>query len=359
MTDWPDRRFLDLVGAEAPIIQAPMAGAGGVDLAIAAIRGGSVGSLPCALISADDIVSQSAAVRAAASGPLNLNFFCHQLSDQVDDGAWVEALAPYYNEYGVGPPATTAPLRAPFDTERCAAVESVRPEIVSFHFGLPEKTLLDRVKATGAIVLSSATTLTEARWLADRGVDAIIAQGFEAGGHSGHFLPAPPGTEVGLFALLPQIVDAVDVPVIAAGGIADARGIAAAFMLGASAVQLGTAYLQSPESLVSDTHRALLQSEDAEVTRFTNLISGGLARGLPNRLVEELGPVNSAAPPFPYASNALVELRKRAEAMGRTDFSTLWSGQSARLVTPMAAEELTRSLAAQALALLAKDPVDA
>lgn len=359
MANWPNRRFLDLTGAAAPIIQAPMAGAGGVDLAIAAIKGGAVGSLPCALIAAEDIVSQSAAVRATAKGPLNLNFFCHHLSDQVDDSAWVEVLTPYYDEYGVGPPTVAAPLRAPFDAERCAAVESVRPEIVSFHFGLPERSLFDRVKATGAIILSSATTIAEARWLADRGVDAIIAQGFEAGGHSGHFLPAAAGTEVGLFALLPQVADAVDVPVIAAGGIADARGIAAAFMLGASAAQVGTAYLLSPESLASDAHCALLQSEEAEVTRFTNLISGGLARGLPNRLIRELGPVNPIAPPFPYASGALGELRKKAEGMGRTDFSTLWSGQSARLATPMAAEELTRSLAAQALTLLARDSADA
>ncbi len=321
-----------------------MAGAGGVALAVAAIRGGGIGSLPCALVTPAQAVEQADAVRGEADGPLNLNFFCHSLEAPSDDAAWRALLAPYYAEYGVGPPAVPPPLRLPFDAAMCAAVETIRPEIVSFHFGLPDAGLLARVAATGALILSSATSVAEARWLAARGVNAVIAQGFEAGGHTARFLPTPPGTEMGLFALLPQIADAVDVPVVAAGGIADTRGIAAAFALGASAVQLGTAYLHCPESLASPAHRALLASEAAEVTRFTNLISGGLARGLPNRLVDELGPVNIAAPPFPHASAALATLRAAAEAKGRTDFSTIWSGQSARLGHPESAEILTRRL---------------
>jgi nitronate monooxygenase len=321
-----------------------MAGAGGVALAIAAIHGGGIGSLPCALITPAQAVEQADAVRAEADGPLNLNFFCHRLEPPGDDAAWRALLAPYYAEYGVGPPVVPPPLRLPFDAAMCAAVETIRPEIVSFHFGLPDSGLLARVAATGALILSSATSVAEARWLAARGVDAVIAQGFEAGGHTARFLPAAPGTEMGLFALLPQIADAVDLPVVAAGGIADTRGIAAAFALGASAVQLGTAYLHCPESLASPAHRALLASEAAEVTRFTNLISGGLARGLPNRLIDELGPVNIAAPPFPHASAALATLRAAAEAKGRTDFSTIWSGQSARLGHPESAEILTRRL---------------
>jgi nitronate monooxygenase len=339
----------DLLKAR-PVIQAPMAGAGGVDLAVAAIRGGGIGSLPCALLTPEQVIDQVAAARAASDGPLNLNFFCHRLSDAPDESAWHALLAPYYAEYGVGPPAEPPPRRRPFDAAMCAMVERVQPEIVSFHFGLPERGLLARVKAAGALILSSATSVAEARWLVAQGVDGVIAQGFEAGGHSGHFLPAPPGTETGLFALLPQIADAVDVPVIAAGGIAEERGIAAAFALGASAVQIGTAYLLCPESLASPAHRALLASEAAAETRFTNLISGGLARGLTNRLIDEIGPVHGAAPPFPHASAALAELRKAAEAQGRTDFSTLWSGQSARLARAMPAEELTRILTAKALA---------
>lgn len=353
MAAWPDRRILEMTGASAPVIQAPMAGSGGIDLAIGAIRGGGVGSLPCALVTPDAIAGQVAAVRAAADGPVNLNFFCHVLPDVMDDSAWVAALAPYYAELGVGPPAVPPPIRAPFDAARCAVVEDVRPDIVSFHFGLPDPALLARVKATGARVWSSATTVAEARWLAERGVDAVIAQGFEAGGHSGRFLPAPAGTEMGLFALLPQIVDAVDVPVIAAGGIADARGVVAALALGASAVQVGTAYLLTPESSASVTHRKLLQGPEAEVTRFTNLFTGRLARGLPNRLMEELGPVSDAAPAFPYASNALASLKAEAEKQGSNAFTSMWSGQGAPLAKPMSAEELTRSLAAGALAIMA------
>jgi nitronate monooxygenase len=354
MAAWPDQCILEMTGASAPVIQAPMAGSGGVDLAIGAIRGGGVGSLPCALIAPDDIAAQVEAVRQAARGPVNLNFFCHILPDAVDDSAWVEALAPYYFEYGVGLPAVPPPVRAPFDAVRCAIVEAVRPDIVSFHFGLPEAALLARVKATGARIWSSATTVAEARWLGERGVDAVIAQGFEAGGHSGRFLPAPAGSDMGLFALLPQIVDAVDVPVIAAGGIADARGVVAALALGASAVQVGTAYLLTPESSASAAHRNYLQGPEAEVTRFTNLFTGRLARGLPNRLMEEMGPVSDAAPPFPYASNALATLKAEAEKNGSSAFTSMWSGQGAPLAQPMSAENLTRSLAAGALALMAR-----
>jgi nitronate monooxygenase len=234
----------------------------------------------------------------------------------------------------------------------CELVEEVRPEIVSFHFGLPDDRLLDRVRAAGARILSSATSIAEARWLAERGCDAIVAQGWEAGGHAGRFLPADPASHMGLIALVPQIVDAVDVPVIAAGGIADARGIAAALLLGASAVQIGTAYLRSPESLAIPQHRVALAGEGAERTLFTNVFTGGLARGLPNRLVDELGPVSGVAPPFPYASNALADLRKAAEARGDTGFTSFWSGQAARLGPALPAGELTRRLAAETLVLL-------
>lgn len=337
--------------AARPVVLAPMAGAGGVDLAVAALSGGGIGSLPCALLTPAQIVEQAAAVRARADGPINLNFFCHRLADTVDEGPWQALLAPYYAEYGVGPPDRPPPLRNPFDAAMADAVEEVRPEIVSFHFGLPDEALLARVRATGAAIICSATSVGEASWLSAAGVDGVIAQGFEAGGHTGRFLPAPPGTEMGLFSLLQQIERAVAVPVIAAGGIADRRGVAAAFALGADAVQVGTAYLPCPESLAAPLHRALLTGGgkgEVGVTRFTNLISGGLARGMPNRLIEEAGPINPAAPPFPHASSALAELRKAAEAEGRTDFSTLWAGQSAPLGREMPAEELTRHLVAAA-----------
>jgi nitronate monooxygenase len=237
----------------------------------------------------------------------------------------------------------------PFDEAMCAAVEELRPKVVSFHFGLPEPALLERVKAAGAVILSSATTVEEARWLEARGVDAIIAQGLEAGGHTGRFLGSDPAEAMTLFALVPQIADAVDVPVIAAGGIADGRGIAAAFVLGASAVQIGTAYLHAPEAPISAVHRAGLAHGHTVVT---NLLTGGLARGLRGRLIDDLGPVRSEAPPYPHASDGLAPIRAEAERRGEFGFGPMWAGQAAPLGISLGAEELTRKLAADALAML-------
>lgn len=345
---WRDMRLIDRIGLETPIIQAPMAAAGGVALAIAAIKGGALGSLPCAMLTPDQVREQAAAVRAAANGPINLNFFCHPMPEPVDDSGWRAALEPYYAAHGVGPPATAPAARRPFDAALCEAVEQIRPDIISFHFGLPPDALLDRVRATGALILSSATSPAEARWLAERGIDAVIAQGWEAGGHAARFLPADPAAQMGLIALVPQIVNATGLPVIAAGGIADGRGIAAALMLGASAVQIGTAYLACPESLITPLHRVLLTREEAEATIFTNIFTGRLARGFATRLVQELGPVSAIAPPFPHAGDAMVELRKVDPA----GFSPLWAGQAGRLARPEGGEALTRRLAAEALALL-------
>jgi nitronate monooxygenase len=345
---WPDRRFLDLVAVEHPIIAAPMAGAAGVALCVGAIHGGAVGSLPCALLTPDQIRTQVAEARAQATGPINLNFFCHEMPGAVDDSEWRALLRPYYEEFAVAPSRGGA-LRLPFDEPMCAAVEELKPDIVSFHFGLPEESLLNRVKASGAMILSSATTVAEARWLDQRAVDAIIAQGFEAGGHTGRFLGSDPAEAMGLFALLPQIADAVSVPVIAAGGIADGRGIAAAFTLGASGVQLGTAYLHAPEAEISDAHRAGLKQGR---TLFTNLMTGGLARGLHGRLVDDLGPIRKEAPPYPLASEALAPLRKAAGQQGEYGFGPMWAGQAAALGDALPAAELTQKLAADALAIL-------
>ena len=348
MVGWPDRRWLDLVGTEHPLIQAPMAGAGGVELCAAAIAGGALGSLPCALLTPDQVRAQVSEVRARGAGSLNLNFFCHRMPDPVDDRAWRALLQPYYAEYGAEPGHGGA-LRVPFDADMCAVVEELKPAVVSFHFGLPEAPLLERVKASGALVIGNATTVAEARWLAERGVDAIIAQGFEAGGHTGRFLGSDPAEAMGLFALLPQVADAVSVPVIAAGGIADRRGIAAALTLGASTVQLGTAYLHSPETPISDAHRAALRGG---ATLFTNLMTGGLARGLHGRLVDELGAVRAEAPPYPLASAALAPIRAAAERQGEYGFGPMWAGQAAALGSSLPAAELTRRLAAEALAII-------
>lgn len=334
-------RFLELTGAAVPIVQAPMAGAGGVALAVAAIRGGALGSLPCALLSPEQVRAQAAEVRAAAKGPLNLNFFCHALPPPPDESAWQALLAPYYAEEGVVP-GDPPPLRRPFDAAMCAVVEEVRPEVVSFHFGLPEPALLARVKAV-ARVFGNATTPEEARWLAARECDAIVAQGEEAGGHAGWFLdhhqPMP------LAELLRAVAAAVDLPAIAAGGIVDARDVAATLGAGAAAVQVGTAYLATPESTVSAPHRSLLGTPAAADAAFTNLFSGREARGIRNRLMRALGPINDRAPPFPYASNALAPLRARAEADGRDDYSPLWAGAGAARARLMGAEALTRALA--------------
>ncbi|WP_404334620.1 NAD(P)H-dependent flavin oxidoreductase [Sphingomonas sp. MMS12-HWE2-04] len=319
-----------------PIVQAPMAGAGGVALAAGAMRGGALGSLPCAMLTADRIIEQVAGLRRAAAGPVNLNFFCHTLPAPPDERAWRALLAPYYAEEGVEP-GDAPPLRRPFDAAACAAVEAVRPEAVSFHFGLPDDALLARVRASGARVFGNATTRDEMRWLAACGVDAVIAQGCEAGGHAGWFLDGHRPTP-----LAELLAVAVGVPVIAAGGIVDGAGIARALAAGASAVQIGTAYLATPESGISAAHRALLGSE-AEAA-LTNLLSGRAARGIVNRLMRELGPMRGEAPAFPYASNALAPLRAKAEAEGRGDYSPLWAGAGSAQIRRMTAEALTRLL---------------
>jgi nitronate monooxygenase len=341
-------RFLALTGAAAPIVQAPMAGAGGVALAIAAGRGGALASLPAAMLTPEQLRDQVAQVRAATQAPLNLNFFCHILPEAPDETAWRALLAPFYAEAGVTP-GDPPPLRRPFDAAMCDAVEALRPAVVSFHFGLPAPDLLARVSAV-ARVFGNATTPAEARWLAERGVDAIIAQGAEAGGHAGWFLDGHQPTP--LAELLPAMLAETELPVIAAGGIVDAAGMAQALRTGAAAVQIGTAYLASPESTISPPHRALLGTPAAADTAFTNLFSGRAARGIRNRLVRDLGPFRPEAPAFPFASNALAPLRTAAEAQGRGDYSPLWAGAGAAQVEPLSALTLTRTLAAGAAALL-------
>jgi nitronate monooxygenase len=348
MVGWPDRRFAQLVGIEHPIVQAPMAGAAGVELCIAAMEGGALGSLPCAMLSPEQVHEQVAQVRSASEAPFALNFFCHRMPEQVDDSQWRALLRPYYDEFGVSA-GNGGAMRLPFDPAMAAAIEELRPPVVSFHFGLPEEGLLARVKASEAIVIGNATTVDEARWLERRGADAIIAQGFEAGGHTGRFLGSDPAEAIGLFALVPLVADAVSVPVIAAGGIGDARGIAAALTLGASAVQLGTAYLHTPEARISSAHRRRLREGG---TVFTNLMTGGLARGLRGRLVDDLGPVRAEAPPYPLASAALAPVRAAAEKVGEYGFGPMWSGQAGPLGEELPAAELTRKLAEGALAIL-------
>ena len=354
---WPDRRFLDLVKTEFPIVLAPMAGAMDADLVIAAAQGGALGSLPCALISAEKTREQVNIIRQRVSAPVNLNFFCH-IKVEIDpkrEAGWKSRLGAYYKELGLDPSAPiNAANRAPFDADFCAVVEELKPEVVSFHFGLPSQDLLRRVKATGSIVMSSATTVKEAIWLEENGADVIIAQGAEAGGHRGMFLTENIAEQPGTFALVPQVVDAVKVPVVAAGGIADGRGIAAAFALGASAVQIGTAYLRCPESKVIAPARAALAQATDETTVITNVMTGRPARGVANRVMREIGPISPDAPAFPHAATALGPLKAAAEKLGRADFTNLWAGQAVRMGREMPAAELTRALAGGALARLSQ-----
>ena len=338
-----------VLGVELPIIQAPMAGSQDSRLTVAVANAGGLGSLPCAMLTAEMLRKELATIRAGTAKPYNVNFFCHvpPAFNAEREAAWQAALRPYYAELGVDASAIhAAPARAPFSSEMADILEAFKPPVVSFHFGLPSASLLARVRAWGARLLSSATTVEEARWLAANGVDAIIAQGLEAGGHRGMFLSQDVATQVGTFALLPQVVRAVSVPVVAAGGIADAKGVAAAMALGAAGVQIGTAYLLCPEAQTSAVHRAALASDGAKHTAVTNLFSGRPARGIVNRLMRELGPVNAIAPEFPLASAAIAPLRAKAESRGSGDFSPLWSGQNATGCSERRAADVTRALAA-------------
>ncbi|MBI5264591.1 MAG: nitronate monooxygenase [Bradyrhizobium sp.] len=352
---WPDRRLIDLFKTELPIVQAPMAGVLDAELVIAAAQGGALGSLPCALLSAEKAREQVNIIRQRVAASVSINFFCHTpvAPDAAAEARWTQRLAPYYREFGLDPAAPhDAANRAPFDAAMCEVVEELKPEVVSFHFGLPEQRLLSRVKAAGCIVISSATTVKEAVWLEEHGVDAVIAQGAEAGGHRGMFLTDNIGEQPGTFALVPQVVDAVKVPVIACGGIADGRGIAAAFALGAAGVQIGSAYLRCPESKVSAAARAVLAEASDDSTVITNVMTGRPARGVVNRVMREVGPISPDAPSFPHAATALAPLKAAAEKQGRVDFTNLWAGQAIGMGREVPAAELTRALAGAALARL-------
>ncbi len=341
--------LLHQLGMDVPVVQAPMAGVQGSALCVAVSNAGGLGSLPCALLSLDAQRSELASIRAQTQRAFNVNHFCHAPPAHSVEmlEAWRKRLEPYYRELELDPTVVSeGAARAPFDATAANLLDEVRPAVVSFHFGLPAPELMERMRSMGACIIASATSVEEARWLDARGVDAIIAQGNEAGGHRGLFLTDDLTTQLGTFALVPQVVKAVRVPVIAAGGIADARGVAAALALGATAVQVGTAYLLCPEATTRPVHRAALNSRAAEHTALTRLFTGRPARGIVNRLMRELGPVERMAPPFPLAAAALAPLRSKAESQGSSDFSPLWAGQNASGCKPLPAAQLTRELAA-------------
>ena len=334
------------LGLELPIVQAPMAGVQDHALAVAVCNAGGLGSLPCAMFDTEGARRELVALRGGTDKPFNLNFFCHAQPtvDAAREAAWRASLAPYYREFDLDLAAIPAgPGRTPFGAEAVDLLEEFRPAVASFHFGLPEAHLFARVRATGATIFASATTVDEALWLEEHGADAVIAQGLEAGGHRGHFLSDDLSRQAGTFALLPQVVRAVRLPVIAAGGIADAAGVAAALSLGAALVQLGTAYLLCPEATTSRVHRDALASDAAGHTALTRLFTGRPARGIVNRLMREQEAAG-LAPAFPLATTAIAPLRKAAEARGSGDFSPLWSGQNASGCRAVSAAELTRGL---------------
>ena len=337
-----------LLGIELPIVQAPMAGSQGSALAAAVSNAGGLGSLPCAMLGLDALRHELSALQRQTTRPYNVNFFCHQppVPDVAREAAWRQRLAPYHAELGLDPEAPSGgAARVPFGPEAAAVLEIFRPPVVSFHFGLPAPELVQRVRAWGAKVLSSATTVDEARWLEAHGVDAVIAQGLEAGGHRGMFLSTDLAAQAGTMALVPQIVGAVKVPVIAAGGIASPQAVAAALALGAAGVQVGTTYLLCPEATTSPIHRTALKSRESQTTALTNVFTGRPARGIVNRLMRELGPMSEAAPAFPLATGAVTALRVKAEGLGSGDFSPLWAGQNTTGCREVSAAQMTQHLA--------------
>jgi nitronate monooxygenase len=330
---------LERMGLSAPIIQAPMAGVQNHRLAAAVCNAGGLGSLPAAMLSASDLQAQLTALKQATNRPFNVNFFCHAVPspDAARETAWRAALKPCYQELGLDvDQAASGPGRVPFNREAADVLEAFRPAVVSFHFGLPAADLVERVKSWGSRIFSSATTVDEALWLQAHGADAIIAQGLEAGGHRGMFLTDDLSTQIGTFALLPQIVKAVNIPVIAAGGIASAAGVRAAKALGAAGVQMGSAYLCSDEASTSALHRAALQSPSARHTALTNV----------NRVMRELGPISPLAPAFPLATAAMAPLRAAAEAQGNSDFTPLWAGQNTAHLQSRSATAITQDFIA-------------
>ena len=353
---WPNHRLVDLLGIEHPLVLAPMAGLGTVELAAAVCAGGGLGSLGCVGLRPERVMQAIDKLRTLTGKPINTNFFCHGAAraDPAREANWRDQLTPYYKEFGLDLSHSTGQSEIlPFNDALCRVVEQVKPEVVSFHFGLPEPALLARVKVAGCRVMASATTVVEASWLEARGADVIIAQGCEAGGHRGMFLAANLAEEAAsqpsTLALVPQIADAVGVPVVAAGGIADGRGIAAAFALGAAGVQIGTAYLFCPEAAISPLYRDALRQARADTTVLTDVFTGRPARAFSNRLTRELGPLRGVAPDFPTAMLALAPLRRKAEQQGSREFSPHWAGQAAPLGKEMPAEALTRALAESAL----------
>lgn len=343
---WPDRRICDLLDIEHPILLAPMAGTTGPEIVAAVSNAGGLGSHGCATLPTEALERDMSAIAGLTNRPFNLNFFCHAEPQMTHDHheALLAALAPHYQAAGVSPPTDMpAPNFQPFGTGHLDVLLRHPPAVVSFHFGLPEADAVQDLKEAGCTILSSATTVEEALWLAARGVDAIIAQGWEAGGHRGVFLDTENDAQVGLFALLPQVVDAVDLPVIAAGGIADARGIAAAFALGAAGVQIGTAFITAPDARRKKHHPETVAEGDDSSTRISRAVSGRPARAHRTAWLDAVATVDAA--PFPLMYHYTAPLQQADSA--RHQFSLY--GQSAKLAPAGDAAQRLEQLVHQSL----------
>ena len=353
---WTSNTLTDLLGIRRPIIQAPMAGSSTPELAIAVTNAGGLGSLGCAFMNPEQLTEQFATMRGATNGAYNVNFFVHDepVPDAVRGDAMRDALQPYYEELGLGEVPEAEASSPSFSPQQLDAVLAASPPVVSFHFGLPDAHMVQAVKDMGAVVLSSATTVHEAKQLEAGGVDAVIAQGFESGGHRGTFASSFEASCIGTMALVPQVADAVNIPVIAAGGIADGRGIAAALALGAQAVQMGTAFLTCPESAAHDVFRKALVAASDDATRITSAFSGRPARGLDNRYIRDMAGRDDIFPDFPINNTLTGPLRKASAEAGKEDFMSLWSGQAAALSKSLPAADLVDTLMAETDAVLSR-----
>ncbi len=355
MAGWPRNDLSELLGVEHPIIQAPMASAATPALAAAVSNAGGLGSLGCAPFTPEKFAEQVGALRADTNMAFNVNFFVHDepVADSEAETAMLQRLAPYYAELELGEAPAARSVFPIFGAEMLAAVTALKPPVVSFHFGLPEHATIETLKASGAVILASATTVREAVALEQGGVDAVIAQGYEAGGHRATFLGDVESGTVGTFALVPQVADAVSVPVIAAGAVADGRGIAAAFALGASGVQIGTAFLACPETEMHPVHRELLLQARGETTQVTRTISGRPARAIVNRYITEMNESGAEPLAFPLQYSLSGPLNAASRKRDSSDLMVMWAGQAAALARPLPAGELLTKLADEAQAVIA------
>ena len=353
MNHWPDTRLCGLFDIEHPIIQAPMAGAATPEMAAVVSNAGGLGSLGCAVMSAEDVLTNAAKTRALSNRALNMNFFCHKRPEIDAKRAEIaqDRLQPWYDRLDAGDMPDVIETFFPFDEKICDALLEANPKVASFHFGLPDEASVTRLKDAGIVIVSSATSAVEARWLVEHGVDAVIAQGYEAGGHSGWFLPRNGGEVAGTMALVPRVVDAVDCPVIAAGGIADGRGIAAAFALGASGVQIGTAFLATPDSAISTIHKETLVAATGDDTQYSRAFTSRAARTIVNTYSREMDRVTDW-PDFPLMNTLTAPLKAASVKAGRPDAVSLYAGQGAGLVGASTTSDVFEMLLTQAQAIL-------